>query len=48
MSYTPVELRHVHVARSLLETPSRHCWRTPDKAFETVWRERGELADHPR
>src|SRR5213082_489663 len=49
MRYTPVELRHVKISRSLLGGYSRH---ETDKlledvadSFATVWSERGELAD---
>src|SRR6266568_2555147 len=49
MPYTPVELRHVRVARSLLGY-NRDAVQTllTDIAdsFETVWRERHQLADH--
>jgi cell division initiation protein len=49
MSYTPVELRHVHVARSLLgykRDAVEALLADVADSFETVWRERGELADH--
>src|SRR3954468_24754619 len=49
MRYTPVELRHVKIDRSLFGGYKRH---ETDKlledvadSFETVWRERGEYAD---
>jgi cell division initiation protein len=49
MRYTPVELRHVKIARTLMGGYSRS---ETDKlledvvaSFEEVWRERGELAD---
>jgi cell division initiation protein len=49
MSYTPVELRHVRVKRSLLgykrDAVESLLAELADN-FETVWRERHELADH--
>jgi cell division initiation protein len=48
MSYTPVELRHVQVGRSLLGYNRGAVERILDEvadSFETVWRDRGELAD---
>jgi cell division initiation protein len=48
MSYTPVELRHVHVGRRLLGYNRRSVEKILDEvaeSFETVWRDRGELAD---
>ena len=49
MPYTPVELRHVHVKRSLLgykrDAVDNLLTELADN-FETVWRERHELADH--
>jgi cell division initiation protein len=49
MPYTPVELRHVHVKRSLLgykrDAVENLLTELADN-FETVWRERHELADH--
>jgi cell division initiation protein len=49
MPYTPVELRHVHVRRALLgyrrEAVESLLAEIADN-FETVWRERHELADH--
>ncbi len=48
MTYTPVELRHVRVGRSLLgykrSTVDQLIAEIAD-SFETTWRERGELAD---
>src|SRR5262249_54175612 len=48
MPYTPVELRHVHVKRSLLgykrDAVENLLTELADN-FETVWRERHELAD---
>src|SRR5436190_12210521 len=49
MSYTPVELRHVHVKRSLLgykRDAVKELMAELADSFETVWRERHELADH--
>jgi cell division initiation protein len=49
MAYTPVELRHVRVARSLFGyRPSavHEVLAEVAESFETVWRERHELADH--
>jgi cell division initiation protein len=49
MPYTPVELRHVRVKRSLLgykrDAVEGLLTELADN-FETVWRERHELADH--
>ena len=49
MPYTPVELRHVHVKRGLLgykrDAVQNLLTELADN-FETVWRERHELADH--
>ena len=48
MSYTPVELRHVPVERRLFgydrESVEQILNEVAD-SFETVWRDRGELAD---
>ena len=49
MPYTPVELRHVRVSRSLLGYNRAMVERMIEEvadSFETTWRERGELADH--
>jgi cell division initiation protein len=49
MSYTPVELRHVRVKRSPLgyNRPAVQQLLTEiADSFETVWRERHQLADH--
>ncbi|HEY3921257.1 MAG TPA: DivIVA domain-containing protein [Gaiellaceae bacterium] len=49
MAYTPVELRHVEVARRLLgydRTAVQNLLTEIADSFETVWRERHELADH--
>jgi len=49
MPYTPVELRHVHVGRGLLgykRAAVEELLMEVADSFETVWRERGELADH--
>jgi len=49
MPYTPVELRHVHVARALLgykRDAVQNLLTELADSFETVWRERHELADH--
>jgi cell division initiation protein len=49
MPYTPVELRHVRVARSLLgydRTAVKNLLAEIADSFETVWRERHEFADH--
>ena len=53
MTYTPVELRHVRVARAAsfrLQARGRRasCSRDVADSFEAVWRERGELADRSR
>jgi cell division initiation protein len=48
MSYTPVELRHVSVRRRLLGYDPRSVQQILDDvadSFETVWSDRGELAD---
>lgn len=48
MGYTPVELRHVKVGRSLLGYDRRKVEELLDDVandFEVVWRDRGELAD---
>ena len=48
MSYTPVELRHVRIARSLLgynRSAVEELLTQVADSFETVWRERHELAD---
>jgi len=49
MPYTPVELRHVRMARALLgykrDAVQTLLTELAD-SFETVWRERHELADH--
>jgi cell division initiation protein len=48
MSYTPVELRHVRVSRSLLgynRAMVEQMIEEVAESFETTWRERGELAD---
>ena len=48
MTYTPVELRHVHVGRKLLGydrgSVEQILGEVAD-SFENVWRDRGELAD---
>jgi cell division initiation protein len=49
MSYTPVELRHVRVERSLFgykRTAVQTLLTEIADSFETVWRERHQLADH--
>jgi cell division initiation protein len=49
MPYTPVELRHVRVARRLLgydRTAVKNLLHEIADSFETVWRERHEFADH--
>src|ERR1700735_476600 len=49
MPYTPVELRHVRVSRSLLGYNRAKVEQMIEEvadSFETTWRERGELADH--
>jgi cell division initiation protein len=49
MPYTPVELRHVRVARSLWgykRTAVQELLTEIADSFETVWRERHQLADH--
>ena len=48
MTYTPVELRHVHVSRSLFGYNRATVEQVIDEvadSFETAWRERGELTD---
>jgi cell division initiation protein len=48
MGYTPVELRHVKVARSLLGYNRGKVEQLLDEvadSFEVVWRDRGELTD---
>jgi cell division initiation protein len=48
MSYTPVELRHVRVGRSLFgynRTMVEQVIEEVAESFEATWRERGELAD---
>jgi hypothetical protein len=48
MTYTPVELRHVRVSRSLLgynRAMVEQMIEEVAESFETTWRERGELAD---
>jgi cell division septum initiation protein DivIVA len=49
MQYTPVELRHVRVKRGLLgykRDAVQDLLAELADSFETVWRERHELADH--
>lgn len=49
MPYTPVELRHVRVARALFgykRDAVQNLLTELADSFETVWRERHELADH--
>jgi cell division initiation protein len=49
MAYTPVELRHVRVKRSPLgynRTAVKDLLAEIADSFETVWRERHQLADH--
>jgi cell division initiation protein len=49
MPYTPVELRHVRVERSLFgykRTAVQALLTEIADSFETVWRERHQLADH--
>ena len=49
MPYTPVELRHVRVGRALLgykRDAVQSLLTELADSFETVWRERHELADH--
>src|SRR5262249_2182591 len=49
MSYTPVELRHIRVGRALLgykRSAVENLLSDVAASFETVWRERHELADH--
>jgi cell division initiation protein len=49
MRYTPVELRHVHIGRSLFggfkKDETQKLLEDVADSFEEVWRERGELAD---
>src|SRR4051795_9488617 len=48
MSYTPVELRHVHVGRRPLGYHRAGVQKVLDDvadSFEIVWRDRGDLAD---
>ena len=48
MTYTPVELRHVQVRRSLLGYRRRSVENLLDEvaeSFESVWRDRGDLAE---
>lgn len=48
MPYTPVELRHVKIGRSLFGYKRDETERVLDEiadSFEDVWRDRGELAD---
>jgi cell division initiation protein len=48
MAYTPVELRHVHLARGLLgyrRDAVEQLLEDVADSFEVVWRERGELED---
>ena len=48
MSYTPVELRHVRVGRALIgykRDAVQNLLTELAESFETVWRERHELAD---
>jgi cell division initiation protein len=48
MPYTPVELRHVKLGRSLFGYKREETERVLDEvadSFEDVWRDRGELAD---
>jgi cell division initiation protein len=48
MPYTPVELRHVKLGRSLFGYKRHETERVLDdvaNSFEDVWRDRGELAD---
>ena len=48
MPYTPVELRHVHLARGLLgyrRDAVEQLLHDVADSFEAVWRERGELED---
>jgi hypothetical protein len=48
MPYTPVELRHIRVSRSLLgynRSMIEQMIEEVAESFETAWRERGELAD---
>ena len=48
MSYTPVELRHVKVGRSLFgynRATVEQLIEEVAQSFEATWRDRGELAD---
>ena len=48
MTYTPVEVRHVHVGRSLLGYKRGAIEKILEEvaeSFETVWRDRGDLAE---
>ena len=48
MNYTPVEIRHVRLQRGLLGYRRKPVQKLLDEiteSFETVWRERGDLAD---
>jgi cell division initiation protein len=48
MNYTPVEIRHVRLQRGLLgyrRKPVQTLLDEITESFETVWRERGDLAD---
>ena len=48
MTYTPVELRHVKVGRSLFgynRATVEQVIEEVAQSFEATWRERGELAD---
>src|SRR3954451_22462386 len=48
MPYTPVELRHVKIARALFGYKRAEAERLLEDiadSFEEVWRDRGELAD---
>ena len=48
MNYTPVEIRHVRLQRGLLGYRRKPVQRLLDEiteSFETVWRERADLAD---
>ena len=51
MSYTPVELRHVKVGRSLFgynRATVEQLIEEVAQSFEATWRERGELAGQAR
>jgi cell division initiation protein len=48
MNYTPVEIRHVRLQRGLFGYRRKPVQKLLDEiteSFETVWRERGDLAD---